>query len=485
MSLLNRRFLLIALCLFACIGVGALALWTHTSPQTVRDFSTFPYSIQAFDKLVLTQHGQTFEIERVPLAQGGIWQITSPVRAPLSDWGLSVIERLSKAPAIYIDMREPAQWTNVGEDPRHLPDDTRVEAEFLRGGKTIAKLTFGQGKREATANAERRWVFVEGDDTAYRVFTPLYDFGAPFLAPMRSWRNTLLLAIDAHQISAIHTRTVQDEITLDRQGEANENNPQGWRIADYSGTDISKDALAHFRIDDRRVATILDLISPLYVDDYADGVMWSSIAPNGPAASIDIQLNDTTQTLEIGPEIDPKLWPAFAVFGEGARFAHLKGDETTAILTARRLLGIMPSLNDLRTKKIWQLRTDTLSAIEITVHDKTIRYRPSSETSQAWQGECDGVVSEVRVPGLISLVKNVSGLEALRYATAEETGVALDEASVRIYENGKAEPSHVILMSAPQKNLFRFAKADDGPLFAISEGIAGMILSDIRESDGR
>ena len=482
---LSRRFILIALCLLACIGAGAFVLWTHASQQTVRDFSTFPYSIQSFDKLILTQSGQSFEIERVPLSQGGgTWQITSPIRASLSDWGLSVVEHLSRTPAIYVDMREPAQWVGSDEDPRRLPDGARVEATFLREGKVIANLTFGRGKREATANAERRWIFVEGDDSAYRVFTPLYDFGTPFLAPMRSWRNTLLLALDAHQIRAIHTRTARDEITLDRKGEANETNPQGWRVAEYSGTDIPQEALAHFRMDDRRVATILDLISPLYVDDYADGVMWSSIAPNGPAASIDIQLEDTTQTLEIGPEIDPKLWPAFAVFGEGARFAHMKGDETTTILTARRLLGIMPSLNDLRDKKIWQLRTDTLSAIEITVRDKTIRYRPSSTSSQSWQGECDGHVSEVRINGLIALVKGVSGLEALRYATAEETGIALEDASIRIYQNGEAEPAHILRMSAPQKNLFRFAKADDGPLFAISEGIADMILSDIRESNG-
>ena len=270
-------------------------------------------------------------------------------------------------------------------------------------------------------------------------------------------------------------------LTLDRQGTADETNPQGWRVADFSSQALPSDVLKNFRIDERRVATILDLLSPLYADDMADGVSWSSLVTHTPSASIEIRTDEKNLTLEIGPEIDLKQWPAFTGLGEEARFAHRKGDETTFILSGRRLLGLMPSIHDLRTKKIWRLRTDTLSGVEVTVGERTLFYRPSA--SKTWQAEEAGTVSEVREAGLVALIKGLSGLEALRYATAEEASVSLQAARIRIYENGDDSVAHQIVFSEPQQALFRFARVDDGPIFAISEGLADMLLTDIRQTN--
>lgn len=480
MSLSKPKFILLA-CLLACLVSGiTFFVMRHAPSGTVRDFSDFPYAIETFDRLVLTQHGQSFEIAREAQAQGETWRIVSPIEASLGDWGISVLQRLSKPRSLFIDIMEPAQLPTQ-EDYRRLPAEETVTAEFLRDGRRLAKMTFGKGKREATANAERRWVFVDGDETAYRVFTPLYDFGTPFFSPMRAWRDTRILSLDAHVIRAIHYRTAQDVLTLDRQGTADETNPQGWRVADFSSQALPSDVLKNFRIDERRVATILDLLSPLYADDMADGVSWSSLVTHTPSASIEIRTDEKNLTLEIGPEIDLKQWPAFTGLGEEARFAHMKGDETTFILSGRRLLGLMPSIHDLRTKKIWRLRTDTLSGVEVTVGERTLFYRPSA--SKTWQAEEAGTVSEVREAGLVALIKGLSGLEALRYATAEEASVSLQAARIRIYENGDDSVAHQIVFSEPQQALFRFARVDDGPIFAISEGLADMLLTDIRQTN--
>ena len=479
MSTSNKKFVILACLLALIIGAGIVCYVVFYHAQgTVRDFSVFPYPLHTADKIVLS-HGQTsFEMSQVQSQSGMTWQITSPVHAPLSDWGRSILLRLSKTQTIFIDTREPATGTDAATDHRRLAPQDEVIATFMRDNQVIARLTFGSGKREATANAERRWVFVEGDDTAYRIFTPLYDFGEPFLAPMRAWRNTQILPLDAHQIEAIQYHTRQDDITLDRKGDERANNAQGWRLASATGDGISQDSLKDFQIDTRRVATILELVAPLYADDYADGVSWDAIAPNGADATVTFQTEEKTHILEIGPEVDPVQWPHYAAHGEGTRFARIAGDTQVIILTARRLLGLMPSLSDLRYKQVWQLQTNILSAIEVTSQGQTIRYRPSEEGK--WVAQVDGKIFDVRENGLIALVKGLSKLEATRYATAEENDMALNAATILIYENGADTPAHRLVMGEPVEGVLRFAKADEGTLFVLSEALAKMLISDIR-----
>ena len=479
MSASNKKFVILACLLALMIGAGIVCYVVfYTAQGTVRDFSVFPYPLHTANKIVLS-HGQTsFEMSQVKLPKGMTWQITSPIQAPLSDWGLSILLRLSKTPTIFIDTREPAHDIQAATDHRRLAPQDEVVATFMRDNQVIARVTFGSGKREATANAERRWVFVEGDDTAYRVFTPLYDIGEPFLAPMRVWRNTQVLPLDTHQIEAIQYHTRQDDITLDRKGDARSNNAQGWRLASATGNGISQESLKDFQIDARRVATILELVAPLYADDYGDGIEWSSIAPNGADATITLQTQEHAHILEIGPEVDPAQWPAYATLGEGTRFARIAGDTQVFVLTARRLLGMMPSLSDLRDKQVWQLLTNVLSAIEGTSQGQTIRYRPAEEGK--WVAEVDSKIFDVHENGLIALVKGLSKLEATRYATAEENHVTLEAATILIYENGDKTPAHRLVMGAPVEGVMRFAKADEGTLFVLSEPFAKMLLNDIR-----
>jgi len=462
--------LCVLLAVFAVSGIGVF-LYQTNAKHTVGDFSTFPYELQRADKLAFVRGTERFEVSRT----NGVWRVTQPIDAELSDWGTNALNQLMRS-RIFVDTREPAVSSLAGGDYRRV--ENAVTVEFSSGETQIARVTVGSGKREATADAERRWLFVEGDETAYRVFVPLSDIGEVLTQPLSAWRNTLLGRIDSREITQISYHTIADELVLDRKGEVSADNAQGWRVASASGQDIAPDALEKFVIDERRVATILDLVSALFVDDFADGVSWEKAAPNGAVATIKIVHGEQSTTLEVGSEIDFKQYPQLSQHGEGARFVRLAGDATVAVVSARRLLGIMPGFSDLRTKKVWQLASTSFSAIEVRYGAQIRRYQAGD--AKVWVDVEEGESYAVEEAKLISFIKVLSKLEVLRYATREEQAEVLNAGEILIFENGGTEPAHKIVFGGSHEGLYRFARADDGPLFAVSEVITKILFDDIR-----
>ncbi len=464
--------LCLLLAIFAVGGIG-IYLYQTSAKHTVGDFSSFPYAVQQADKLVFERGADRFEIARIH----GVWRVTQPIEAALSEWGTGALDQLMRS-RIFVDTREPANSSLAGEDYRRQAN--AVTVGFWNGETPIARVTVGSGKREATADAERRWFFVEGDETAYRVFVPLTDIGDVLMQPLSAWRDTLLSRIDARDITKITYRTIADELVLDRNGEASADNVQGWRIATASGRDIDSDALEKFVIDERRVATILDLLSALFVDDFADGVSWEKAAPKGVLATIEVAHGEKVTVLEVGDEIDYQQYPQYALHGEGARFIRLAGASQIAVVSARRLLGMMPGFSDLRSKKVWQLASTSFSAIEVRYGAEKRRYQPGD--AKVWVDVEDGVQHAVDEAKLIAFIKVLSKLEALRYATQEERTESLNAGEILIFEHGSTEPAHKIVLGGSHEGLYRFAQADGGPVFAISEVITKILLDDIRVS---
>ena len=460
--------LLIAVCAAAGIGVYG---YNASSQHTVGDFSYFPYELRHSDRIIFNRDGSDFELVR----ENGNWHISSPINAPLSEWGQNALNILMTS-RVFVDTREPAKFTADGSDYRRAQND--VSVEFFKGNERIVRMTIGAGKREETSDAERRWVFVDGDDSAYRVFVPLTDFGETLSQPLSAWRNTLLAQIDSRNVTKIAYYTMADDIMLDRQGTISDDNPQGWRVARAIGRDIDDASLKTFVIDERRVATILDMTAPLYVDDFADGISWEDAAVQGARAQIRLTHDDTVTTFEIGDEIDDTQYPQFKSLGDGARFARLQNSAQVAVISARRLLGMMPGFNDLRTKKVWKLSSSSFSCIELRMGARTWKYHPGN--TKAWIVSENGNTSAVQENKLITFIKTLSNLEVLRYATSDEKNENLNAAEIRVYENNAETPTHKMTFGGSHDGIYRFAQADDGPVFALPEIIARILFDDIR-----
>lgn len=474
----SKRILGSIIFIFATCAIATVCyLHFASTGHTVKDFGYFPYAIHQANEFVITNDTHEFTISR----RSGEWKLTKPVEAELSDWGKSTAQRINMSHLFY-DTKEPASLPNTSQEPDYREEAPRVTVQFFRDDNSIATLTIGSGKKTAEADSERRWIFVDQDPFAYRVFIPLFDFGDALRQPMSSWRNLMMRALDSEQVTEIHYKTSLDEISLDRNGETTADNPQGWRVASASGTGIAADALNHFKIDERRVATILDLVAPFYVDDFVDNVSWSTFDGAQTAASIQVVAGDDQMTLEIGKEIDFSVYPQFAVHGAGSRFVHLVGQESVGVMAARRMLGIMPSFNDLRTKKIWSLPTQFFSRIDVRVGGETISYKPHNTNdpndSKAWIGirsDDAGQPLELNEKHLIAFVKTLSRLEAVRFATAEEKDETLNAAEITVYLQNASEPTHRLLIGGAHGNVYRLAQADDSEVFVLSEPVVGLL----------
>ncbi|MCL2325722.1 MAG: DUF4340 domain-containing protein, partial [Proteobacteria bacterium] len=349
---------------------------------------------------------------------------------------------------------------------------------FSRAGQVIVRLTLGTGQTLGTANSERRWFFVQGDAMAYRVFVPLYDVGTLFEVPPSGWRDRRWVDIEAGGITSMVFETAVDAFSLDRLGQPSAKNPQGWRVAWARGEGIDPFDSDGFVIDERRIATIIDLVAPLYVDDFADGLSWEAVRGSGAGARIQIHGAGPAMTLEVGGEVGAEVFPAFRALGEGARFVHIAGRQEVAVMTARRLLGILPLFDDLRTKSVWEFSSSRLASVSVRVYARQWRYAPGQDG--VWMGYEGGEAVSLDEGALAGFVKMLIGLQALRFATPAEKDEPLHAAQVDVFLDDADEPAYQLRLGQSHQGLYRLARVNEGPVFVLPEAIAGILLSDLR-----
>ena len=464
----RKVWVFIVLALVVVIGVGGYFYYAG-SQSTVRDFSRFPYDVRFSDEIVVESAAGRMALVR---REGG-WQMAEPVESALDE---AVRERLEVVLAsdFFVDMMAKADEEGGGH--RRLASPTIVT--FSKDGQVIVQLTLGTGQTLATANSERRWFFVQGDAMVYRVFVPLYDVGMLFEVPPSGWRDRRWVDMDADGITSMVFKTAVDAFALDRLGQPSAKNPRGWRVAWARGEDIGPFEPDDFVMDERRIATILDLVAPLYVDDFADGVLWEAVKGSGAGARIQIHGAGPVVNLEVGGEIDPEAFPAFRSLGEGARFVHIVGRQEVAVMTARRLLGILPLFDDLRTKSVWAFSPSRLASVSVRVYARQWQYAPGQ--GGLWMGYEGSDAALLDEGALAGFVKTLTGLQALRFATPAERDESLHAAQVDIFLDDAAEPAYQLRIGQSHQGLYRLARVNEGPVFVLPEAIIGILLSDLR-----
>ena len=483
--IMNKKILCIVFILIVA-ALAVTAFFVTRKPHNVSDFSMYPCRFDHATSLAIeSKEGRLVLSQAVP----GEWRITSPYSEQIAREPHTELMQFLTA-RMFID--EQSALSPDEKSRLQKPDATKVS--FYNGGQLLCGFELGQGYKLPTVDAERRWIFPEGSATAYRTFVPLMDFGLLFEQPFGAWRERLMMQIPANQFAQIELTAPGERLLLERI--------EGGGVQDYRLVSAMQNGgqidVSEFEIDSVRVATLIDLATPLVIDDWAENVDDSAFNYSG---RLTVRTKSESRFMEIGPEVDLKQYPKWAYLGEGARFVR-NAQGRVGIVSAQRLLGLFPSLNDLRSKKVWHIDTTRISAIDVRVERSCLRYLPVSK--DAWAGEPCGwyednalagePVQQIDMKSLGLFAQTVQRLEAVRYAESQElaaNGVSVDspDAELFLYVDLKQTPAFVLRLSQSVKNLYRYAVVrefdenggmKDGPAFVLSEGIVRILLGDMR-----
>lgn len=458
-----------------------VAFFMQKSHRKVSDFNVFPCNFASSDTIEITDSSRKVVLNY----QNNHWQMTSPVNEVIDPGAEMELKRLLFAKT-FIDEKQTG--SEIEKANLETPNPTKIK--FSKGNSTLCELQLGKGYMLPTADSERRWVLY--NDEAYRIFIPLMDFGPMFEQPTAGWRNKIWLNLTTNATQTITFSSGKDEYKLDRKGDRNSENPQGWRLVSgqTNGTPVD---LEHFELDYTRIATVIAVVTPLSVEDWADNLSESEIQNMQFGGKVTLETDSGNHEIFIGPEADLKAHPEWAWLGEGSRYVRLDQNPRIAIFTSQHLYGLFPSLNDMRSKKIWNVDTTHFAGIEVASRNQCLRYGPQRDgwSAQTCIAENSPQVDEkpLSPTALGNYAKLLTALEAFRYAVDEEADEPTEEAEIRIYEDEPQKLTTILKLSEARKSNFRYARVihvkdsgetTTGPLFVLTETICRLLLEDLR-----
>lgn len=473
---------LVILCAAVVILLTAALILIPRVQHTVSDFSVYPCDFSQSDTITIDDPGRHIELVR----EGFDWSMRVPYSERLDLGAEEQLKHFLNA-SILIDEKRIGSESEL----EVLRSENRTKVLFSSSGNPLCGFELGRGYKLPTVDSERRWILTEG--AAYRTFIPLMDYGPLFEQPTAGWRSRSWLNLETDSVQSLEFRTSGEQFRLSRTGQKSQSNPQGWRMewAHQGEDDVD---LSLFGLDERRVATVIELLTPFIVDDWAE-IPESHREAMKFGGVLKIGTVSGDHVVYLGEEVDFERYPEYRRLGEGTRYVRLDEETRIGVINVYRLMGVFPSFDDMRTKHVWDLETEKFSGIEIRVNGSCVRYGAGSTgrwCALACRGE-SGEETPLKATTLGNYLKVLTTLQAVRYATAEERESAdLSGAEVEIFEGGEDVGSYILRLSASVKERYRYAQVTrrrtDGSLvssgvFLTTEAISRLLLEDLRYSE--
>lgn len=446
--------------------------------HTVSDFAPYPCDFRAADEIEIEAPGRHMVLTR----KNAPWHLSAPYEEALDDGARAELETFMRG-KMFVDEKHALDDITRRDFSHEIP----TKVSFKHNGTSLCSFELGKSLQLPTADAERRYLIDEKNHVVYRAFVPLMDFGLLLEQPTAGWRMKKYYDAGGEAIGSLSFLSGTESYELDRLGEKTIQRTSGWRLskAERNGENVD---LSRFELDDTRVDTVINLLSPLYVDDWAYDLTAEERAAIQYNGAVVFRVGDETHTLHIGTEADLSKHPQWLVFGDGSRYVKFDDSETIALMSFQRLMGIFPSLDDMRSKKVWSLEASQFAAIEIEQNGVCTRYRPIAPDT--WGAAvCDSADAPSEIPNrvLALFTKALLSLQAVRYVPSfeldsAESMLSVPDAVIRVYSGDTAELSATLSLSAPLKSLFRYARVsypndtENMPIFVISEGSAAILL---------
>ncbi|MBQ8036100.1 MAG: DUF4340 domain-containing protein [Proteobacteria bacterium] len=450
-------------------------------PHTVSDFSVYPCAYRGADRIVIAQQGHETEFSRA----SGDWRLTRPVDEAVDmDAGVALNNFMFSK--LFVDRHEVV----TDESWKSYAGDVVTAVKFFKGEQELCAFELGVGEKKGDVDSERRWIR-SGND-AYRAYVHLLDFGRVLEQPTAGWRDRRWLQLSTSSIERLEVGSAGERFVADRSGERSAENPQGWRIV--SAWRDGEIDVSGFRIDERRIATVVDLVTPLMIDDWVDdlsdqdGVTYSG--------KLGVTSNGTSYVIEIGDEVDLSRHPEFSRLGEGARYIRVEGDKRVGVASRQRVMGLFPGIDEMRSKRVWSIDTSRLAGVDVRKGEACVRYLPAGPEQwavHACPGETEAGVRPISARALGLFAKALMRLEAVRYVNGEELSRVLPELSeggarVLLYMDDLSAVDHEVVLSRSYEKMYRYARVSErgadgveasGPVFVIAESLASILLEDL------
>ena len=472
---------IIILCVAVVILCVAAFILIPRVQHTVSDFSVYPCDFSKANAIVIDEPTRHVEFVR----EGRDWFMRAPYSERLDAGAEEQLKHFLNSSILIDEKREGGE-----SELAVFRSENGTKVSFMADGKALCGFELGRGFKLPTVDAERRWILADG--VAYRTFIPLTDYGPLFEQPTAGWRARNWLNLETDSVQSIEIRTAGEQFRLSRTGMKSQTNPQGWRMEWARQGEVDVD-LSLFILDERRVATVIELLTPLIVDDWAD-VSDEAREAMKFGGVMKIGTTSGEHVIYFGSEVDFDVHPEYRRLGEGTRYIRLDEEKRVGVINVYRLMGVLPGFDDMRTKQVWRLETERFAGIEIRVGESCVRYGACGVgqwCARACGDATDGV--PLKPTALGNYLKVLTSLQAVRYATAEEReSVDLSGAEVSVIEGGDGAERYELKMSEPVKGRYRFAqvvrhKADGGTVssgvFLVTEAISRLLLEDLRYSE--
>ena len=182
-----KKAIITAITVVVVAVLVAVAVYVTKKPHTVSDFSIYPCRFDRATSLSIDNANG-----RMVLAQSkpGEWRIESPYHEQIAREPHTALMQFLMA-RMFIDAQSDLSETEKSRLQK--PDATKVT--FYNGDQILCGFELGQGYKLPTVDAERRWIFPEGSQTAYRTFVHLMDFGVLFEQPFGAWRERMMIQV--------------------------------------------------------------------------------------------------------------------------------------------------------------------------------------------------------------------------------------------------------------------------------------------------
>lgn len=446
--------------------------------HTVSDFAPYPCDFRAADEIAIDAPGRHMVLTR----KNAPWHLSAPYEEALDDGARAELETFMRG-KMFVDEKHELDETTR----RDFSHDIPTKVSFKHHGAPLCSFELGKSLQLPTADAERRYLIDETNRVVYRAFVPLMDFGLLLEQPTAGWRMKKYFDAGEEAIATLSFLSATETYALDRLGEKTIQRTSGWQLsrAERNGEAVD---LSRFELDDTRVDTVVNLLSPLFVDDWAYDLTAEERAAIQYNGAVVFRVGEKTHTLHIGTEADMSKHPEWLPFGDGSRFVKFDDSDKIALMSFQRLMGIFPSLDDMRSKKVWSLDASQFAAIEIEQGGACTRYRPIAPDTWG-AAACDSADAPSAIPNraLAIFTKALLSLQAVRYVPSfeldsAESMLSVPDAEIRVYSGDPATLSATLSLSAPLKSLFRYARVsypnedEPMPIFVISEGNASILL---------
>lgn len=370
---------------------------------------------------------ETLVLEKI----GGIWRITQPVNAPLSEAALAQIEaafgKELRADDLKLDPKRAEEF-ELGDEKV-----ARIRLFGQDKDKPAAELRVGRDVSISQTGTRRVYVQPEGKAQIYRVRGEVADLARQTLDALRSRQ---ILKLEREKITALRFAHASG-LNLRLEGDGN-----AFQLLEPQTS---------LGVDPGEVSSIVNNLTYLTASEFADGRPLPAVGLEPPVVTITVTAEGKDHVLHVG-RVDSATGAQFFV-----RLDNQPDIFGVPVMVGERLVA---DLNSLRNRQVLSLNPEDITSVRFGGGEGVALSRASKDAAWTLDSPKDASFSAARAE---ELVQGVANLRAVRFVSLDpaEAGLADPQAeTVAIAHAGQT--TRIVLGKVREGGTDRYARLDGG-----------------------